>query len=101
MPRATQTHGPGTRRSGTHSRSLGGRRAATSRSTLAGQHLTTRTRCDVSRWNSSPYSLISFFRADSHALELFPVIRTDGRGGEALAAPVPCHRWHGPFFSKA
>src|SRR5262249_18213334 len=63
MPRATQTHGPGTRRSGKHSRSLGGRRAATSRSTLAGQDLTTRSRCDVSRWNSSRYSLISFFRA--------------------------------------
>src|ERR1700746_635265 len=27
MPRATQTHGPGTRRSGRRSRSLGGRRA--------------------------------------------------------------------------
>jgi hypothetical protein len=42
MPRATQTHGPGTRRSAKHSRSLGGRRAATSRSALAGQDLTTR-----------------------------------------------------------
>src|ERR1700756_1699298 len=63
MPRATRTHGPGTRRSGRHSRSLGGRRAAISRSTLAGQHLTTRSRCDASRRNLSRHSPMSFFRA--------------------------------------
>src|SRR6202011_5661411 len=63
MPRATQTHRPGTRHSGRNSRSSGGRRVATRRSTLAGQHLPTRGLCDDSRRNLSRYSPTSFFRA--------------------------------------
>src|SRR5690348_5874444 len=49
MPRATRKHKPILRRSGTGSRSSGGRTAATHGSTLAGRHLVTRSRCNDSR----------------------------------------------------
>src|SRR5712691_5444990 len=62
MPRATRKHRPISRRSGTDSRSSGGRRAATPGSTLAGRHPPTRSRCNDSQRNSSRYSPTSFFQ---------------------------------------
>src|SRR3984893_17490205 len=62
MPRATRKHRPISRRSGRDSRSSGGRRATSPRSTLAGRHPPTRRRCNDSRRNSSRYSPTSFFR---------------------------------------
>jgi hypothetical protein len=57
-----RTRGPVSPRSGRVSRSSGGWRAATSRSTFAGRYPPTRSRCNGSRRNSSRYSPTSFFR---------------------------------------
>src|SRR5262245_19983505 len=60
MLRATWKYRPISRRSGRGSRSSGGLRAVTPRSTLAGRHLTTRRRWDDLLRNLSRFSPMSF-----------------------------------------